>query len=74
MNVFAGFAQVDGQPLVESYLPSARVVNRHCGGGFAKMNITVGTEKAVVETSGGVVFGPGLVWLVSGVLALVLWG
>ena len=44
MDVFADWASVDGQPLDGSYLPSARVVNGHCGEGFAKTNVTVGSE------------------------------
>lgn len=42
MGVYERFARVDGQPLVQSYLPSATVVDRHCGSGFADLNVTVG--------------------------------
>lgn len=73
MGVYKSFARVDGQPLVQSYLPSARVVDRHCGGGFADLNVTVGTMKKV-ETSGVAVYRPGLAWMVVGVLALAFWG
>lgn len=73
MGVYKGFARVDGQPLVQSYLPSARVVDRHCGDGFADLNVTVGAVKKV-ETSGVAVSRPGLAWVVAGVLALAFWG
>lgn len=75
MGVYKGFARVDGQPLVQSYLPSARVVDRHCGGGFADLNVTVGAVKKV-ETSGGLTLGvgTGLGWVVGAVLALAFWG
>ncbi|KAF4166783.1 hypothetical protein CNMCM6936_006233 [Aspergillus lentulus] len=45
MDIFSRWAQVDGQPLTSSYLPSALALNRHCGDNFANVNITVG-EKA----------------------------
>ncbi|EAW23463.1 uncharacterized protein NFIA_021720 [Aspergillus fischeri NRRL 181] len=45
MDIFSRWAQVDGQPLTASYLPSALALNRHCGDNFANVNITVG-EKA----------------------------
>jgi hypothetical protein len=45
MDIFSRWAQVDGQPLTTSYLPSALALNRHCGDNFANVNITVG-EKA----------------------------
>lgn len=75
MGVYKGFARVDGQPLVKSYLPSARVVDRHCGGGFADLNVTVGAVKKV-EKSGALTLGSGtgLGWIVAGVLTLALWG
>jgi hypothetical protein len=44
MEVFARWATVNGQALDRTYLPSARVVNAHCGEGFAKTNVTVGVE------------------------------
>ncbi|CAI7622381.1 unnamed protein product [Penicillium bialowiezense] len=44
MDVFSGWAKVDGQSLDTTYLPSARVINAHCGAGFAVTNITVGSE------------------------------
>ncbi|KAL4898170.1 hypothetical protein BDV59DRAFT_166325 [Aspergillus ambiguus] len=47
MEVFGNWAKVAQQPLVNSYLPSARGVNSKCGDGFANVNITVGVEKAV---------------------------
>lgn len=74
MRVYKGFARVDGQPLVQSYLPSVRVVDRHCWSGFADLNVTVGAAKKV-ETSGAALAlegGTGLAWLMGAMLALVL--
>ncbi|KAL2849146.1 hypothetical protein BJY01DRAFT_149354 [Aspergillus pseudoustus] len=42
LDVFSQWAQVDGQPLANSYLPSAKTVDRRCGSDFANVNITVG--------------------------------
>ncbi|KAJ5121785.1 hypothetical protein N7526_008722 [Penicillium atrosanguineum] len=44
MTTFAQWATVDGQALDTTYLPSARNVNDLCGAGFAKVNITVGSD------------------------------
>ncbi|KAA8643557.1 hypothetical protein EYZ11_003208 [Aspergillus tanneri] len=46
MDVFAQWAQKDGQPLVNSYLPSAKAINSQCGANFASVNVTVGVDKA----------------------------
>ncbi|RHZ66014.1 hypothetical protein CDV55_103322 [Aspergillus turcosus] len=53
MDVFSRWAQVEGQPLDTSYLPSALALNRHCGGNFANVNITVGSEKSAVTAGAG---------------------
>lgn len=45
MDVFAQWATVDGQSLDETYLPSARNVNKVCGVGFANTNVTVGSNR-----------------------------
>ncbi|CAG7984947.1 unnamed protein product [Penicillium salamii] len=44
MDLFSGWAKVDGQPLATTYLPSAKGINAHCGAGFATTNITVGSD------------------------------
>jgi hypothetical protein len=68
MGLFAQWATVDGQPLVETYLASAGVVNAHCGVGFADTNVTVGSD--VVGGSGRVgVSGIG----VLGSVLVALW-
>lgn len=43
MELFSGWARRDGQSLDLTYLPSAKIVNAHCGDGFAWTNITVGS-------------------------------
>ncbi|KAL3455002.1 hypothetical protein BJX64DRAFT_94401 [Aspergillus heterothallicus] len=50
LDVFSQWAQVDGQPLAESYLPSAKAVNRRCGSHFANVNITVGETSSSEDT------------------------
>lgn len=45
MDVFADFAEKDGQFLTRSYLPSAEGINNKCGSDFANLNITVGENK-----------------------------
>ncbi|RAL02344.1 uncharacterized protein BO80DRAFT_443655 [Aspergillus ibericus CBS 121593] len=54
MGVFAQWAGVDGQPLVESYLPTARALDGEgaCGTGFVDVNVTVGEVKRVEESGG----------------------
>ncbi|CEL06216.1 hypothetical protein ASPCAL07323 [Aspergillus calidoustus] len=49
LDVFSQWAQVDGQPLAGSYLPSAKAVNRRCGSDFANVNITVGETSSTSE-------------------------
>lgn len=58
MAVFAKWAAVGGQPLAESYIPSAMTVNRACGKGFADVNVTV----ALPETSASSARVGGLSW------------
>ncbi|KAJ5508860.1 hypothetical protein N7527_011003 [Penicillium freii] len=43
MELFSGWARRDGQSLDSTYLPSAKIVNAHCGDEFAWTNITVGS-------------------------------
>ncbi|PYH50012.1 uncharacterized protein BP01DRAFT_261938, partial [Aspergillus saccharolyticus JOP 1030-1] len=44
LALFATWAEVDGQPLVNSYIPSAEAINSDCGESFANVNITVGSK------------------------------
>ncbi|KAL2863929.1 uncharacterized protein BJX67DRAFT_232929 [Aspergillus lucknowensis] len=44
LDIFSQWAQVDGQPLTDSYLPSAREINGHCGSDFANVSITAGQK------------------------------
>ncbi|RMJ21032.1 hypothetical protein PHISP_08101, partial [Aspergillus sp. HF37] len=53
MDVFSEYAEVDGQPLAQSYLPSARAVNRICGSGFADVNVSVGSVKLAAQADSG---------------------
>ncbi|RAH70767.1 uncharacterized protein BO66DRAFT_411095 [Aspergillus aculeatinus CBS 121060] len=53
LALFATWAEVDGQPLVNSYIPSAEAINTDCGENFANVNITVGSEK--VSSGSGLV-------------------
>ena len=48
MDIFARWATVDGQPLDNTYLPSAKVVNNECGANFANTSITAGTNNVHV--------------------------
>jgi hypothetical protein len=45
LEVFSEWAQVENQPLAESYLTSAEAINGKCGSNFANVNVTVGTEE-----------------------------
>ena len=69
MEVYAGFARRDGQPVAGSYLPSAQVVNRWCGEGFVDLNITLGAKKPAGFSSGVAVIRPRL--SISGILLAV---
>ncbi|KAL4938111.1 hypothetical protein BDV06DRAFT_201730 [Aspergillus oleicola] len=53
LDVFSKWAQVEDQPLAQSYLPSANVVNEKCGAGFANVNITAGVEEDVPSAAPG---------------------
>ena len=66
MRVFRDWARKDGQPLAGSYLPSAKVVNRYCGDGFADLNVTVG-DQTFRAASGGVGRGSRWSFLMAGV-------
>ncbi|KAJ5308650.1 hypothetical protein N7508_004029 [Penicillium antarcticum] len=44
MALFARWAKKDGQSLDTTYLPSARIINSHCGSEFASTNVTVGSN------------------------------
>lgn len=62
MRVFRDWARRDGQPLAGSYLPSAKVVNRYCGDGFADLNVTVGDQRVAATSGGGGVGRMGSGW------------
>ncbi|KAF9889465.1 hypothetical protein FE257_007367 [Aspergillus nanangensis] len=51
MGIFSQWASVDGQPLVHSYVASAKGVNSKCGDAFTNANVTVGVEKEVSAAS-----------------------
>lgn len=70
MDLFRTWAVEDGQPLAESYLPSARNVNRLCGRGFADVNVTVG---AAEQSSDGLRLRLDL-GVVLGVMSALIWG
>ncbi|KAL4915725.1 hypothetical protein BDW62DRAFT_187780 [Aspergillus aurantiobrunneus] len=44
LDIFSDWAQVEHQPLADSYLPSATAINDRCGAGFANVNITIGGD------------------------------
>ncbi|KAL3481177.1 hypothetical protein BJX99DRAFT_253837 [Aspergillus californicus] len=51
LDIFSQWAQVDGQPLADSYLPTAEAVNSRCGADFANVNITAGEEGGTPASS-----------------------
>ncbi|KAJ6080448.1 hypothetical protein N7467_010201 [Penicillium canescens] len=69
MDLFARWAKKDGQSLDTTYLPSARIINAHCGAGFANTNVTVGSNQ-VTAGAGLTIPLPGL-WSAT-VVGLVL--
>lgn len=71
MDIFSRWAQVDGQPLDSSYLPSALAINRHCGDNFANVNVTVGSEKSAVTSGAGAAAAAVDLRLLAWTLALV---
>ncbi|KAL4866845.1 hypothetical protein BDV12DRAFT_130085 [Aspergillus spectabilis] len=52
LDIFSNWAQVEDQPLADSYLPSATAINGRCGANFAHVNITTGVEDEVPPDSG----------------------
>ncbi|KAJ5502874.1 hypothetical protein N7463_005748 [Penicillium fimorum] len=68
MDLFSEWAKRDGQSLDITYLPSAKIVNAHCGEDFATTNVTVGS--ADVTAGAGAVPLPNLG--IVPVMALVL--
>ncbi|KAJ5170891.1 uncharacterized protein N7500_003674 [Penicillium coprophilum] len=68
METFSRWAIRDGQSLDDTYLPSAKIVNDHCGDEFATTNITVGS--ADVTAGAGAVALPNIG--IMSVMALVL--
>ncbi|KAF7121947.1 hypothetical protein CNMCM5793_009501 [Aspergillus hiratsukae] len=71
MDIFSRWAQVDGQPLDTSYLPSALALNRHCGENFANVNITVGSKKSAVTSGAGAAAVDRSLRLIAWTVALV---
>ena len=59
MDLFARWAKKDGQSLVTTYLPSAGIINAHCGAGFANTSVTVGSNR-VTAGAGLTIPLPGL--------------
>ncbi|KAI9035999.1 uncharacterized protein KD926_002521 [Aspergillus affinis] len=59
MDVFAKFAQKDGQFLARSYIPSAEGINSKCGSDFANVNITVGDDKLLTSAASWTIGHPG---------------
>ncbi|KAH8431819.1 uncharacterized protein LDX57_009470 [Aspergillus melleus] len=76
MDVFADFAQKDGQFLVRSYLPSAEGINSKCGSDFANVNITVGEDKLLTSAASWAVGhpGPSVPYIVALGMAIVYLG
>ncbi|KAI9931564.1 hypothetical protein ASPWEDRAFT_169592 [Aspergillus wentii DTO 134E9] len=66
MDVYSHWAQIDEQPLDQTYMPAAEKVNTQCGANFANLNVTVGLNKAV--KSGSWTVTPDLHWM-GGILA-----
>ncbi|PLB45156.1 hypothetical protein P170DRAFT_479679 [Aspergillus steynii IBT 23096] len=76
MDLFAKFAEKDGQFLVRSYLPSAQGVNSKCGSDFANVNITVGEDKLLSSAASWTAGRPGLSlqYIVALCLAVIFLG
>ncbi|KAL4967942.1 uncharacterized protein BDV14DRAFT_168720 [Aspergillus stella-maris] len=51
LDVFSKWAQVEDQPLANSYMPSANTINGKCGPNFANVNITVGEDEDVPSSA-----------------------
>ncbi|KIX01414.1 uncharacterized protein Z518_09140 [Rhinocladiella mackenziei CBS 650.93] len=43
MDIFAGYAEISGQPLAKTYIPCASQVDATCGTNFAATNVEVGS-------------------------------
>ncbi|KAJ5115450.1 hypothetical protein NUU61_001209 [Penicillium alfredii] len=56
MGVFAHWAAVDNQPLDNTYMPSAKAVNEHCGDDFVSTNVTVGSNTIASRAALSVAF------------------
>lgn len=53
MEIFADTARVENQPLVDTYLPAAQMINMGCGPGFINTTVEVGTLPAIDAAPGG---------------------
>ncbi|KAL4797485.1 hypothetical protein BDV19DRAFT_47358 [Aspergillus venezuelensis] len=51
LDVFSKWAQVEDQPLANSYMPSANEINGKCGSNFANVNFTVGEDEDVPSSA-----------------------
>ncbi|KAL5335111.1 hypothetical protein BJX70DRAFT_376003 [Aspergillus crustosus] len=51
LDIFSKWAQVEDQPLANSYLPSATTINNRYGANFANVNITTGVEEDTPNSS-----------------------
>lgn len=54
MKVYSQWATVNNEALDSTYLSSAKIVNDYCGAGFAKTNITAGSDSVSTQTGAGV--------------------
>ncbi|KAL4984074.1 hypothetical protein BDW68DRAFT_167709 [Aspergillus falconensis] len=64
LDIFSKWAQVEEQPLAESYLTSAEAINGKCGSDFARVNVTVGTEDLPSSAEARLALSPSL-WVSS---------
>jgi len=71
MDIFSGWAKRDGQSLDTTYLPSARIVNAHCGEGFAATNITVGSVDVLAGAGVGLLPNLGIVTVMALVVGVM---
>ncbi|KGO38493.1 hypothetical protein PEX1_057540 [Penicillium expansum] len=75
MDIFSSWARRDGQSLDTTYLPSAKIINTHCGDGFVSTNVTVGS--ADVRAGAGLAVPLpkfGIVTVMASVLGVMLTG
>ncbi|KAJ5207423.1 hypothetical protein N7491_001946 [Penicillium cf. griseofulvum] len=71
MDVFSAWAKRDGQSLDTTYLPSAKIVNAHCGDGFAATDIAVGSVDVLAGAGVGLLPNLGIVTVMALVVGVV---